>query len=250
MKLLLKIWRQKGPDEKGKLVDYPIENVEPGMSFLEMLDQLNESLVGQGERAIEFDHDCREGICGQCGLMINGRAHGPLQHTTTCQLHMRSFNDGDVITIEPFRAVAFPVIRDLKVERTAFDRVIQAGGYISTPTGDAPDANTIAIGHMEVESAFDSAACIGCGACVATCKNFSAALFTSAKVAHLAKLPQGQAERKSRVLSMVEQMDKEGFGHCTNTGACAVECPQEIDLGNIGRMNWEYLRARTIQLVK
>jgi succinate dehydrogenase / fumarate reductase iron-sulfur subunit len=243
MQVLLKIWRQRDRHTAGQLVDYPMHDVHPDMSFLEMLDQLNETLVTQGERAIEFDHDCREGICGQCGLFINGRAHGPLSDTTTCQLHMRLFHDGDTIYIEPFRAKAFPVLRDLKVDRSAFDRIIQAGGYISTPVGDAPEANSVPITHDVAESAFDSAACIGCGACVATCKNSSAALFTAAKIAHLAKLPQGKVEARQRVVRMVQQMDAEGFGHCSYTGACEVECPQHISLNNIVRMNWEYTKA-------
>lgn len=246
MRIHLKIWRQKGPSEQGKMVTYELDGVEADMSFLEMLDHLNEKLILSGEMPVEFDHDCREGICGTCGLFINGRAHGPLDGTTTCQLHMRSFSDGDTIHIEPFRGGNFRVIRDLKIDRSAFDRIQVAGGFISTPVGEAPEANSIPISHDEAESAFDSAACIGCGACVATCKNGSAALFTSAKVAHLAKLPQGRVESTQRVLSMVKQMDAEGFGHCTNTGACEVECPQEISISNIARMNWEYNKARII----
>ncbi len=244
MKLKLKIWRQPKANGNGKLVDYDLDGVQQDMSFLEMLDYLNEKLIMQDERPVEFDHDCREGICGTCGLFINGRAHGPLEGTTTCQLHMRSFSDGDTIYIEPFRGGPFRVIRDLRIDRSAFDRIITSGGFISTSVGDAPEANAIPITHDEAESAFDSAACIGCGACVATCKNGSAALFTAAKVTHLAKLPQGQAEAKQRVLNMVTQMDKEGFGHCSNTEACQVECPQEISVANITRMNWEYNKAR------
>ncbi len=243
MKLHLKIWRQKGPDDQGRMVDYQLEDVHPDMSFLEMLDQLNEKLILSDEMPVEFDHDCREGICGTCGLFINGRAHGPLDGITTCQLHMRSFSDGDTLYIEPFRGGAFHVIRDLKIDRDSLDRIQIAGGFISTPVGEAPEANSIPITHEDAESAFDSAACIGCGACIATCKNGSAALFTSAKVAHLAKLPQGNVETAKRVVSMVHQMDQEGFGHCTNTGACEVECPQEISISNIDRMNWEYNKA-------
>ena len=244
MKLLLKIWRQLNADANGQLVDYELDGVEKDMSFLEMLDFLNEKLILNDEMPIEFDHDCREGICGTCGLFINGRAHGPLNGTSTCQLHMRSFSNGDTIYIEPFKGGAFKVIKDLKIDRSSFDRIIQAGGFISTPVGDAPEANTTPITHDVAEAAFDSASCIGCGACVATCKNGSAALFTSAKIAHLAKLPQGKVEAKQRVLNMVNQMDEEEFGHCSNTGACEVECPQEISITNIDRMNWEYLKAK------
>lgn len=244
MRLKLKIWRQDGRNEYGKLVSYELENVSEHMSFLEMLDMLNEQLISKGERVIEFDHDCREGICGQCGVMINGRAHGPLRNTTTCQLHMRSFKDGDTIYIEPFRASAFPVIRDLKIDRSSFDRIISAGGYISAGTGQAPEANSIPISHETAEAAFDAAACIGCGACVATCKNSSAALFTSAKITHLALLPQGKLEAQKRAKSMIAQMDAEGFGHCSNTEACEVECPQEISVLHIARMNWEFNKAK------
>ena len=243
MKLFLKIWRQENAHSKGRLVDYQLDDVSPEMSFLEMLDTLNEQIVLKGEPPIEFDHDCREGICGQCGLFINGRAHGPLVATTTCQLHMRSFQDGDTIYVEPFRAKAFPIIKDLKINRSAFDRIIQAGGFISTLTGDAPEANSIPIPHGVAERAFDSAACIGCGACVATCKNSSAALFTGAKVSHLVILPQGKAEAAKRVVDMVDQMEKEGFGNCTNTKACEVECPQGISADDILRMNFEYNKA-------
>jgi len=243
MRIQLKIWRQEDNARPGQLVDYSLPNVNPDMSFLEMLDMLNEQLVRQRERPVEFDHDCREGICGQCGVMINGRAHGPLPNTTTCQLHMRSFKDGDTIYVEPFRATAFPVKCDLKVDRSAFDRIIQAGGYTSASTGGAPEANSILIGHDTAEAAFDAAACIGCGACVATCKNSSAALFTSAKITHLALLPQGQIESRQRARRMVRQMDKEGFGHCSNTEACQVECPQQISVLHIARMNWEYNRV-------
>ncbi|PTT01954.1 succinate dehydrogenase/fumarate reductase iron-sulfur subunit [Pedobacter sp. HMWF019] len=247
MKIFLKIWRQKDAKSNGKLVDYEMDNVIPHMSFLEMMDTLNEKLVVSGEHPVEFDHDCREGICGQCGMMINGRAHGPLKNTTTCQLHMRSFKDGDTIYVEPFRAEGFPIKRDLKVDRSAFDRIIGAGGFVSVNTGQAPEANSIPITHEIAESAFDSAACIGCGACVATCKNSSAALFTSAKISHLAKLPQGQQEAHKRALTMVAQMDAEDFGHCSNTEACEVECPQGISVLNIARMNWEFLKGNILK---
>lgn len=247
MKIFLKIWRQENAQSKGRMVDYQLEDVNPEMSFLEMLDTLNEQLVLRGEPPIEFDHDCREGICGQCGLFIDGRAHGPLSGTTTCQLHMRQFQDGDTIHVEPFRAKAFPVIKDLKIDRSAFDRIIQAGGFISTLTGDAPEANSIPIPHDVAENAFDSASCIGCGACVATCKNSSAALFTGAKVTHLVLLPQGKAEAAKRVVDMVEQMEKEGFGNCTNTKACEVECPQNISTENIIRMNFEYNKSKLLE---
>lgn len=243
MKLYLKIWRQFNADSKGEMVDYEIDGVTEHMSFLEMLDLLNESLIQLKERVIEFDHDCREGICGQCGVMINGRAHGPLKHTTTCQLHMRSFKDGDTIYIEPFRATAFPVVRDLKIDRTSFDSIIAAGGYIGASTGQAPEANSIPISYETVEASFDAAACIGCGACVATCKNSSAALFVGAKITHLALLPQGKIEASKRVLTMVNQMDTEGFGACSNTEACEVECPQGISVLSIAKMNYEYNKA-------
>ena len=243
MDLHLKIWRQKDRQSEGKLVNYNLTELNPHMSFLEMLDILNEKLIVEGDEPVEFDHDCREGICGQCGMMINGIAHGPLEHTTTCQLHLRSFKDGETVLIEPFRAEAFPVKRDLKVDRSAFDRIISSGGFVSVNTGQAPDATAIAVTHQIAEEAFDSAACIGCGACVATCKNGSAALFTSAKVTHMVLLPQGKEERNHRVLSMVKQMDAEAFGHCSNTEACEVECPQGISVLNIARMNYEYNRA-------
>jgi succinate dehydrogenase / fumarate reductase iron-sulfur subunit len=246
MKIYLKIWRQENNAVKGLMVDYDVDEVSADMSFLEMMDLLNESLIQKGERVVEFDHDCREGICGQCGMMINGRAHGPLSHTTTCQLHMRSFNDGDTIYIEPFRAAAFPIVRDLKIDRKAFDKIIQSGGFISASTGETPEANNI-IAHPIAEAAFDAAACIGCGACVATCKNSSADLFTSAKITQLALLPQGKIERTERVIAMVDQMDAEGFGHCTNTEACEVECPQEISVLHIARMNYEYNKSLLIQ---
>jgi len=244
MNLTLKIWRQNGPKEKGRMVTYPISDVSPDMSFLEMLDVLNESLVAKGEDTIAFDHDCREGICGTCSLYINGEAHGPDRAITTCQLHMRKFKDGDTIYIEPWRAKAFPVIKDLIVDRSAFERIQQAGGFISVNTsGNTQDANNIPIPKVNADLAFDAASCIGCGACVATCKNASAMLFVSAKVSQFALLPQGKIEAKERVLNMVNQMDLEGFGNCTNTGACEVECPKEISLDNIARMNREFLSA-------
>jgi succinate dehydrogenase / fumarate reductase iron-sulfur subunit len=243
MKLYLKVWRQENRTSGGSMMDYEVDGISEHMSFLEMLDLLNERLILKGERVIEFDHDCREGICGACGMMINGRAHGPLTGTTTCQLHMRSFKDGDTVYIEPFRAAAFPILRDLKTDRSSFDHIIQAGGYISASTGQAPESNSTLIPHHIAEAAFDAAACIGCGACVATCKNSSAALFTSAKIAHLVLLPQGKIESADRVIKMISQMDAEGFGHCTNTEACAVECPQEISSLHIGQMNYEYNKA-------
>lgn len=243
MDLHLKIWRQKDRESDGKLVSYDLKGLNSHMSFLEMLDTLNEKLIIEGDEPVEFDHDCREGICGQCGMMINGIAHGPLKNTTTCQLHLRSFKDGETILIEPFRAEAFPVKKDLKVDRSAFDRIISSGGFVSVNTGQAPDATAIPVTHQTAEEAFDSAACIGCGACVATCKNGSAALFTSAKITHMASLPQGKEERNKRVLDMVTQMDSELFGHCSNTEACQVECPQGISVLNIARMNFEYNRS-------
>ncbi|WP_298792999.1 succinate dehydrogenase/fumarate reductase iron-sulfur subunit [uncultured Allomuricauda sp.] len=244
MKLYLKIWRQKDASAKGQMVDYTLNGVESDMSFLEMLDILNEELISKGEEPIEFDHDCREGICGTCSLQINGRPHGPDTMITVCQLHMRSFNDGDEIVIEPWRAKAFPVIKDLIVDRSAFDRIQQAGGYISVNTSGRPvDANAIPIEKHVADAAMDAATCIGCGACVAACKNASAMLFTSAKVSQFALLPQGQVEAADRVQNMVRQMDLEGFGNCTNTGACEVECPKGISLENIARMNREYLSA-------
>lgn len=244
MKLLLKIWRQKNANDKGQMVDYPLDGVEEDMSFLEMLDVLNEDLINKGEEPVVFDHDCREGICGMCSLQINGEPHGPDRKITTCQLHMRMFNDGDTITIEPFRANAFPVIKDLMVDRSAFDRIQHAGGYVSVNTsGNTIDANAIPINKDNADDAFNAATCIGCGACVAACKNASAMLFTSAKVSQYALLPQGQVEAADRVKAMVAQMDAEGFGNCTNTGACEVECPKGISLENIARMNREYLSA-------
>ena len=242
MKLTLKIWRQKNAADKGGFVTYVADHVSKDMSFLEMLDVLNDQLTEKGEDPVHFDHDCREGICGMCSLYINGKPHGPLQ-TTTCQLHMRSFSDGETITIEPWRAKAFPVVKDLVVNRSAFDRIIQAGGYVSVNTGGVPDANEIPIPKIVADLAMDAAQCIGCGACVAACKNASAMLFTSAKVSQLALLPQGQVERKTRAEKMVAQMDSEGFGACTNTGACEAECPKGISITNIARMNREYFSA-------
>ena len=247
MKVLLKIWRQDDRNTAGRLVDYPLDDVDPDMSLLDMLDMLNEQLVKKGERVIEFDHDCREGICGTCGMVINGRPHGPLTATTTCQLHMRTFSDDDTIVIEPFRASSFPIIRDLKVDRTALDRIIQSAAFISTHIGTAPEANSILIAKDAADAAFDAASCIGCGACVAACKNASAALFTGAKVTHLSNLPQGQIEAQRRVVEMVTTMDKEGFGSCTNTEACEAICPQEISTDYIAQMNWEYNVARLRQ---
>lgn len=244
MNLTLKIWRQKNASDKGKMVDYPISDISSDMSFLEMLDVLNEQLINKGEEPVAFDHDCREGICGMCSLYINGEAHGPDRGVTTCQLHMRMFKDGDTITIEPFRATAFPVIKDLVVDRSAFDRIQHAGGFISVNTsGNTIDANAIPVNKHDADDAFAAATCIGCGACVASCKNSSAMLFVGAKVSQFALLPQGQVEATDRVLNMVKQMDEEGFGNCTNTGACEVECPKGISLENIARMNREYLAA-------
>ncbi len=244
MNLTLKIWRQKNANDKGKMVDYQISDVSPDMSFLEMLDVLNNQLIEKGDSPVAFDHDCREGICGMCSLYINGEAHGPDRRVTTCQLHMRMFKDGDTIHIEPFRAKAFPIIKDLVVDRSAFDRVQHTGGFISVNTsGNTQDANSIPISKHAADKAMDAATCIGCGACVASCKNSSAMLFVSAKVSQYALLPQGQVEATDRVLNMVQQMDEEGFGNCTNTGACEVECPKGISLENIARMNREYLSA-------
>ncbi|WP_027138282.1 succinate dehydrogenase/fumarate reductase iron-sulfur subunit [Gaetbulibacter saemankumensis] len=244
MNLTLKIWRQKDSNAKGQMVDYKVTDISEHMSFLEMMDVLNEQLVNSGEEPVAFDHDCREGICGMCSMYINGEAHGPDRGVTTCQLHMRMFNDGDTITIEPFRAAAFPVIKDLVVDRTAFERIQQAGGYISVNTsGNTQDANAIPISKHAADEAMDAATCIGCGACVATCKNSSAMLFVGAKVSQYALLPQGQVEAVDRVQNMVAQMDLEGFGNCTNTGACEVECPKGISLDNIARMNRELMKA-------
>ena len=244
MKLTLKIWRQKNFETKGRIVNYEIDNISPDMSFLEMLDVLNADLISKDEDPVSFDHDCREGICGSCSLFINGQAHGPDRRITTCQLHMRKFKDGDTIYIEPFRAKAFPVIKDLVVDRSAFDRIQQSGGYISVNTsGNTQDANSIPIEKNDADKSFDAATCIGCGACVASCKNASAMLFVSAKVSQYALLPQGKVESKQRVLNMVKQMDDEGFGNCTNTGSCEVECPKGISLKNIARMNSEYMTS-------
>jgi len=244
MDLTLKIWRQKGPNDSGKMVDYKVTGISDDQSFLEMLDTLNESLVEKGEEPVAFDHDCREGICGSCSLFINGEAHGPGRQVTTCQLHMREFKDGDTIYIEPWRAKAFPIIKDLVVDRSSFDRVMSAGGFISVNTsGNTLDANAIPVEKEDADMAFDAATCIGCGACVATCKNSSAMLFVSAKVSQFSLLPQGRVESKERVLNMVNQMDEEGFGNCTNTGACEVECPKGISLENIARMNREFFAA-------
>jgi len=243
MKITLKVWRQKNKESKGAFKNYPVDHVSEDMSFLEMIDVLNESLVKKGEEPIAFDHDCREGICGMCSLYINGRPHGPVQ-TTACQLHMRSFKDGQTITVEPWRAKAFPIVKDLVVDRSSFDRIQQAGGYVSVNTGGVPDANEIPIPKRIADDAFDSATCIGCGACVAACKNASAMLFVSAKVSQFALLPQGQVERKTRVEKMVAQMDQEGFGACTNTKACEAECPKDIKITNIARMNREYFAAK------
>ena len=244
MNLTLKVWRQDGPEATGHMDTHALEGVSPDMSFLEVMDMLNDQIIRAGGEPVAFDHDCREGICGMCSMFINGEAHGPGRGVTTCQLHMRSFNDGDTIAIEPWRAQAFPVIKDLTVDRSAFDRVIQAGGYISVNTsGNTIDANAIPVPKEQADDAFSAATCIGCGACVASCKNASAMLFVSAKVSQFALLPQGQPERESRVQRMVEQMDKEGFGNCTNTGACAVECPKGIDLSNIARMNRDFMSA-------
>jgi len=244
MNLQLKVWRQQNTNTEGTFADYTLNEVSPDMSFLEMLDVLNEQLLGKGQDPVAFDHDCREGICGSCSMMINGKPHGPENMTTTCQLHMRKFNDGDNIVIEPWRASAFPVIKDLAVDRSAFDRIIQAGGFISVNTGNAQDGNTLPIPKPDADSAMDAAACIGCGACVAACKNASAMLFTAAKVAHLGYLPQGQPERNKRVLRMVNQMDSEGFGNCTNTLDCEAACPKGISADNIARLNRDFLKAK------
>lgn len=243
MTLHLKIWRQKNNNKKGEMVDYTLSNVSPESSFLEMLDQLNEELVEKGIDPVAFDHDCREGICGMCSLVINSQAHGPEKETTTCQLHMRSFKDGDTVVIEPWRARAFPVHKDLMVDRSAFDKIIEAGGFVSVNTNNAQDANSILVPKENADLAMDAAACIGCGACVASCKNASAMLFVSAKVSQLALLPQGQAEAESRVLSMVDKMDELGFGNCTNEAECEASCPKGINISNIARMNREFLKA-------
>lgn len=243
MNLNLKVWRQKNNNDKGNFETYTVKNISSEMSFLEMFDLLNEDLIKEGKDPIAFDHDCREGICGACSMHINGKPHGPWGANTTCQLHMRAFKDGDTIVVEPWRANAFPVIKDLVVDKSSFDRIIQAGGYISVNTGNAVDANAMLISKDVADESFAAAMCIGCGACVAACKNSSAMLFVSAKVAHLALLPQGEPERHSRVLKMVAQMDKEGFGSCTNTGACEATCPKEISISNIARLNLEFMKA-------
>ncbi len=244
MRLKLHIWRQKGPNQPGRIADYELDDVSEHMSFLEMLDVLNEKLISRGEEPVAFEHDCREGICGSCNLMVNGIAHGPQRGTTVCQLHMRTFHDGDEIWIEPWRSRGFPVIKDLIVDRSAFDRIIAAGGYVSVSTGSAPDANEVQIGRDDAEAAFDYAACIGCGACVASCKQGSAMLFVAAKFSHLDKLPQGKVERDRRAIAMVEQMDQEGFGACTNQYQCEAVCPKEISVSAIARLNRAYTRAR------
>jgi succinate dehydrogenase / fumarate reductase iron-sulfur subunit len=244
MNITLHVWRQANGRSDGRFVTYDAKDISPDMSFLEMLDVVNERLIARGEDPIAFDHDCREGICGMCGMMINGVAHGPRRATTACQLHMRSFKDGDQITIEPWRATAFPVVKDLVVDRTAFDRIIAAGGFVSVSTGSAPDGNAIPIRKENADMAMDAAACIGCGACVAACPNASASLFTSAKISHLALLPQGEAERDERVLNMVATMDAAGFGNCTDHNECEAACPKEISVSNIARMNREFLRAQ------
>ena len=246
MNITLKVWRQKNNKDKGRFETYQVKDISSEMSFLEMFDVLNERLIHDGKDPIAFDHDCREGICGTCSMYINGRPHGPWHATTTCQLHMRAFHDGDTIVVEPWRAKAFPVIKDLIVDRTAFDRIIQAGGFISVNTGNAVDANTIPVEKEKADESFAAASCIGCGACVAACKNSSALLFVSAKISHLALLPQGGPERKTRALNMVTQMDREGFGACTNTGACEAVCPKEISIRNIARLNKEYFTAGLI----
>lgn len=240
----VKVWRQRGPKEKGNFETYPLENISVDTSFLEMLDILNEKIVSDRKEPIVFDHDCREGICGMCSLYVNGHAHGPDTEITTCQLHMRKFKDGETITVEPWRSAGFPVIRDLMVDRHAFDKIIQAGGYTDINTGGVPDANSIPISKIKADEAMDSASCIGCGACVATCKNGSAMLFVSAKVSQFALLPQGQVEARERAKAMVRRMDELGFGNCTNTGACEIECPKSISISNIARLNREFLKAK------
>ncbi|MDL4817598.1 succinate dehydrogenase/fumarate reductase iron-sulfur subunit [Actinomadura opuntiae] len=243
MKLTLRVWRQSGPQDKGKMVEYKLDDVSPDASFLEMLDVLNEKLIAGGEEPVAFDHDCREGICGMCSLVINGTPHGPEERTTTCQLHMRKFRDGEVIDVEPWRAKAFPVVKDLVVDRSAFDRIIQSGGYITAPTGTAPEAHSTPVPKPDADRAFEAAECIGCGACVAACPNGSASLFLGAKVTHLGLMPQGQPERWDRVVSMLETHDEEGFGGCTNTGECVAVCPKGIKLDVIGSLNRDYLKA-------
>ncbi|MFG1482970.1 succinate dehydrogenase/fumarate reductase iron-sulfur subunit [Halobacteriovorax sp. HFRX-2_2] len=247
MRVTFKIWRQENSKSEGQFVEYELDNVTEDMSFLEALDMLNESLVLKGEKVIAYDYDCREGICGQCGVFINGRAHGPHANTTTCQLHMRSFTDDEVIVVEPWRAKSFPVVKDLVVDRSALDRIIESGGYITAKTGTAPEANSILIGKEVADLSMDSAACIGCGACIATCKNSSAALFTSAKLTHLNLLPQGKVEEGRRTLAMTKQMELEEFGHCSFTGACEIECPEGISISNIARMNFNLLKAKVLK---
>ncbi|WP_413557396.1 succinate dehydrogenase/fumarate reductase iron-sulfur subunit [Bdellovibrio sp. HCB209] len=247
MKLTFKVWRQSSNKAPGEFVSYPMNNVSADMSLLEALDILNDQLVLEKKPVIAFDHDCREGICGQCGMMVNGRAHGGGKNQTTCQIYLRSFNEGDEVLLEPFRANAFPVVQDLTVDRSAFDRIIQQGGYVTANTGTAPEANSVLIGKKQADKAMEMAACIGCGACVAACKNSSASLFTSAKINHFAALPQGAIESKERSITMVEQMDKEGFGHCSLTGACEAECPAEIPLRSIAEMNWRYTISRALK---
>jgi succinate dehydrogenase / fumarate reductase iron-sulfur subunit len=242
VKLTVRVWRQSGPDDPGAMVRYTVDDISPDMSFLEMFDVLNQDLITRGEEPIAFDHDCREGICGSCGVVVNGRAHGP-ERTTTCQLHMRAFRDGDVIDVEPWRAKGFPVVKDLVVDRSAFDRIIQAGGYVTAPTGSAPDAHATPVPKADADLAFDNATCIGCGACVAACPNASAMLFAAAKVTHLNVLPQGGPEREKRVRDMVAAMDAEGFGGCTNAGECVASCPKGIPLASIANLNREFLRA-------
>ena len=242
--ITLRIWRQEGPKEKGAFKEYSLQNISTDSSFLEMLDVLNEQLINEGEEPVVFDHDCREGICGMCSLYINGHPHGPDEDVTTCQLHMRKFNDGDVITVEPWRSAGFPVIRDLMVDRGAFDKIMQAGGYISVNTGGVPDANAIPIPKANADEAMDAASCIGCGACVAACKNGSAMLFVSAKVSQLALLPQGRVEAARRAKAMLSKMDELGFGNCTNTGACEAECPKNVSIANIARLNREFIKAK------
>ena len=243
LNLTLKVWRQEDTNQSGNFVTYPVTDVNPHMSFLELLDVLNEKLIKEGDDPIAFEHDCREGICGSCAMSINGESHGPVKSTTACQLHMFNFKDGDTITVEPWRANSFPILKDLVTDRSAFDRIMQAGGYVSVNTGSAPDGNAIPIEKDKAIEAFNAAACIGCGACVSSCKNSSASLFVSAKLAQFSALPQGKPEQKQRVLGMVNQMDEEGFGHCTNTGACEATCPKDISVKNIGIMNREYLKA-------
>lgn len=247
MKLNFKIWRQENVNSVGEFKDYPVADLHEDMSILEALDFLNEKQVEKNELTIAFDHDCREGICGQCGIFINGRAHGPGDNQTTCQVHLRSFKDGDNIVLEPFRANAFPIVKDLVVDRSSFDRIVQKGGFISANTGTAPEANSIPVGKVRADLSMDMAACIGCGACVATCKNASAALFTSAKINHLNLLPQGMEEASTRTYNLVTQMELEGFGHCSFTGACEIECPEHIPLSSIARMNWDYMKASVLK---